>query len=77
MEQNNQEMKELKAAVLAMSEGVDALREIMEKNLSFQVDLYENKIHKDFMPKRIKRTRARYEEWLEGGVSKEKGEMEE
>lgn len=54
---------DLVAAVLTLSEGVDALHDVLRKNLSFQVDMYENKLHKDFVPPRLKRTQARYEEW--------------
>ncbi|MBN2210847.1 MAG: hypothetical protein JW709_05570 [Sedimentisphaerales bacterium] len=58
---NNQ----LIAAILTLSQGLDALHEMMRKNLSYSVDQYGGKIPDAFIPRPLQPTDDRYQQWRE------------
>ncbi len=57
--------KQLIAAILTLSQGLDALHEMMRKNLSYSVDQYGGKIPNAFIPRPLPPTDDRYEQWRE------------
>ena len=51
------------AAILALSEGLDASYEVMRKTLSYNAELQENKILERFIPQPIIDTKNRFHTW--------------
>ena len=54
---------ELVASILTLSQGVDALHEVLRKTLSFQAELHENKILERFIPPALDKTDDRFYQW--------------
>ena len=55
------DLHKLTAAILTLSQGLDAVHELMRKELSFNVDIHGTKIHERFIPKKTsqrKRSKA-------------------
>ena len=51
------------AAILTLSEGLDAVHEVMRRNLSYNVELQDNKILEKFIPRPLRDTSNRFNEW--------------
>ena len=56
---------ELTAAVLTLSQGLDAVHEMLRKLLRYSVDQYGGKIPETFIPGSLVPTARRYETWQE------------
>lgn len=54
---------DLIAAILTLSQGLDALHEMMRKNLGYSVDQYGGKIPDTFIPKSLEPTQERFKQW--------------
>ena len=57
------DLHKLTAAILTLSQGLDAVHELMRKELSFNVDIHGTKIHERFIPKRLVGTEERFGQW--------------
>ena len=53
---DQQQLTDLTAAILTLSEGMDAAHEVMRRTLSFQAELQETKILERFIPPPVQPT---------------------
>ncbi len=54
---------ELTAAILTLSQGVDAIYEVLRRQLSYEAEMSENKILERFIPKMMPGSDQRYTMW--------------
>ncbi|MBN1764638.1 MAG: hypothetical protein JW860_05220 [Sedimentisphaerales bacterium] len=62
---NQKQITDLTAAILTLSEGLDATHEVMRRTLSFQAELQETKILERFIPPPVRPTENRFQRWKE------------
>ncbi len=58
-----EDKKKITAAILTLSESIEGLYKIMRKDLQFRAEQEQSKIVEDFLPKRMRPTTERFEEF--------------
>ena len=59
----NEEKRKVTAAILTLSESIEGLYSILRKDLQFRAELEQNKIVDDFIPKRMRTTTERFQQF--------------